>query len=131
MNGKPVNEKRVTQLEDKMVKTLDSIENIWLKGKPYLGGNEISISDIVAICEIDQPSEYTIISVSIKMYFTQFFLFLGMAGFDPFVNRPNLSKWKKRVVSNLSPYYEEVNEMVEKNAAKYNEKHGLQLNSKI
>lgn len=131
MNGKPVNEKRVAKLEDKMIETLDSIENIWLKDKRYLGGNDISISDIVAICEIDQPSEYTIFPVSIKIYFTQFVLFLGMAGFDPFANRPNLSKWKKRVVSNLSPYYEEANEMVEENAAKYNEKHGLQLKSKI
>lgn len=59
-------------------------------------------------------------------------MFLGMAGFDPFAIRPNLLSWKKRVVSYLSPYYEEANVFVEKDAAKYNEKHNLQLlNSKI
>jgi len=57
MNGKPVNEQRVAQLEKKMITTLDLIENIWLKNKTFLSGNEISISDIIAICEIDQTSK--------------------------------------------------------------------------
>lgn len=56
INKKPVNEKLVARLEDKMIDTLDLIENIWLKNNQYLCGNEISISDIIAICEIDQPS---------------------------------------------------------------------------
>lgn len=51
-----MNEKLVARLEDKMIDTLDLIENIWLKNNQYLCGNEISISDIIAICEIDQPS---------------------------------------------------------------------------
>jgi len=58
MNGKPVNEQRVAQLEKKMIITLDLIENVWLKNKKFLCGNEISISDIVGICEIDQTSKY-------------------------------------------------------------------------
>lgn len=57
MNGKPVNEQRVAQLEKKMIITLDLIENVWLKNKTFLCGNEISISDIIAICEIDQTSK--------------------------------------------------------------------------
>lgn len=65
MNGKPVNAKRVAHLEKQMVNTLDLIENIWLKDKPYLCGNEISISDIIAICEIEQPSVYTIFVVTL------------------------------------------------------------------
>lgn len=58
MNGKPVNEQRVGQLEKKMITTLDLIENVWLKNKTFLSGNEISISDIIAICEIDQTSKW-------------------------------------------------------------------------
>lgn len=53
-----------------------------------------------------------------------------MAGFNPYVNRPNLSKWKTRTVSYLSPYYEEANEILEINVAKYNKKYG-KLNSHI
>lgn len=40
-----------------MANTLDLIENIWLKDKLFLSGNEISISDIIGISEIDQTSE--------------------------------------------------------------------------
>lgn len=57
MNSKPVNEQRVAQLEKKMNTTLDLIENIWLKDKQFLCGDEISISDIIGICEIEQPSK--------------------------------------------------------------------------
>lgn len=53
-----------------------------------------------------------------------------MAGYDSFANRPILSEWKTRVVESLSPYYEEANEFLEIQVAKYNEKHGG-TNSKI
>lgn len=58
MNRKPVNEQKVAQLEKKMINTLDIIENVWLKNKKFLCGNEISISDIFGICEIDHTSKY-------------------------------------------------------------------------
>lgn len=57
MSGKPPNEKRISQLYKDMANTLDLIENIWLKDKLFLSGNEISISDIIGISEIDQTSE--------------------------------------------------------------------------
>jgi glutathione S-transferase len=57
MNGKPVNEQRVSLLEKKMNASLDLLENIWLKDKQFLCGDEISVADIIGICEVDQPSE--------------------------------------------------------------------------
>lgn len=57
MKGQPAKEHRVAQLEKKMNVTLDLIENIWLKDKKFLCGDEISISDIIGVCELDQPSE--------------------------------------------------------------------------
>lgn len=57
MNRKPVNEQRVALLEKKLILTLDNVENIWLKDKQFLCGDEISVSDIIAICEIDHTSE--------------------------------------------------------------------------
>jgi len=53
-----------------------------------------------------------------------------MAGYDPYANRPNLSEWKMRTSSYLSPYYEEANERLEEHVVKYNKKYG-KLNSKI
>ena len=40
-----------------MHKTLDAIENIWLENgqKKYLCGEKISVADIVACCELEQP----------------------------------------------------------------------------
>lgn len=60
MKGIPANEKKVADLKEKMIITLDLIENVWLKNKKYLCGNQISISDIIGICEIDQTSELTL-----------------------------------------------------------------------
>lgn len=56
--------------------------------------------------------------------------FLGMAGFNPYANRPNLTSWKMRTVKYLSPYYEEANEILEMYVAKHNKKIG-KLNSHI
>lgn len=49
--------KKVAILEQRMIENLDKLENIWLKNKPYLCGDEISISDLVAACELEQPSK--------------------------------------------------------------------------
>lgn len=55
---KPANAKKVAILEQSMIENLDLLENIWLKDKPFLSGDEISISDIVAACDVEQPSIY-------------------------------------------------------------------------
>lgn len=57
MTGKLANTERIAILEKRMIENLDLIENIWLKDKPFLCGNEISISDLVGACEVEQPSE--------------------------------------------------------------------------
>ena len=40
-----------------MTKVLDQFETIWLKNgtKKYLVGEKISVADIVACCELEQP----------------------------------------------------------------------------
>lgn len=52
------------------------------------------------------------------------FWFQGMAGFNPYENRPNVTKWMERVQSHLSPFYDEANEILELHVAKYNKAHG-------
>lgn len=47
-----------------------------------------------------------------------------MAGFNPYENRPNVTKWMERVRSHLSPFYDEANEILELHVAKYNKAHG-------
>uniref|UniRef100_A0A2S2QYU0 glutathione transferase n=1 Tax=Sipha flava TaxID=143950 RepID=A0A2S2QYU0_9HEMI len=96
--GQPANEQRVELLENKMIENLNLLENIWLKDKPFLCGEEISISDLVGACELEQPK---------------------IAGFDPFVNRPNLIKWIARVKTIFSPFYEEAHKVIEQTAEEY------------
>lgn len=57
MNGKPVNEQRIAKQEKQINITLDLIENVWLKDKQFLCGDNISISDIIGICEIEHTSK--------------------------------------------------------------------------
>jgi hypothetical protein len=41
-----------------MKTTLGLIENVWLKDTPYLTGNEITIADLLGVCEIEQASKF-------------------------------------------------------------------------
>ena len=53
----PPNEKSVARFQKGMEQTLDKIENIWLENgaKKYLCGDKISVADIMACCELEQP----------------------------------------------------------------------------
>jgi glutathione S-transferase len=47
-----------------MKTTLGLIENVWLKDTPYLTGDQITIADLLGVCEIEQPSEFLVFSTS-------------------------------------------------------------------
>lgn len=57
ITGQEANVEKVEKLEKKMIENLNLLENIWLKDKPFLCGDEITISDLVAACEVEQPSK--------------------------------------------------------------------------
>ena len=55
---KPPKEDKVESQLKKMNKTLDDIEKKWLEGgknKYIAGGDQISVADLQAICELEQP----------------------------------------------------------------------------
>ncbi|XP_051956156.1 glutathione S-transferase theta-1-like [Xyrauchen texanus] len=68
-------EKMDTALED-LNASLNLVEQNFLQDKPFIGGDQISLADLVAIVEIMQP--------------------VG-AGLDVFEDRPKLRAWKDRV----------------------------------
>lgn len=53
------------------------------------------------------------------MIFMFVYFYLGIAGFDPLVDRPNVTKWVARVQSKFSPFYEEAHKIVEQTAEEY------------
>ena len=55
---KPILSDKIPEHYSRMTECLDQIENIWLKNKPFLTGNSLTIADIIGSSEIEQPSKY-------------------------------------------------------------------------
>jgi len=91
LTGKPVNEKWLKQHANKLEESLEHIETIFLKNRPFLNGNDISIADVLAVCEIEQPKA---------------------CGYDVNGNRTNLPKWLENVREKLQPHYDEVHKFI-------------------
>lgn len=64
MRGKPPKPEKVAELESRMNDCIDIIENVWLKDKPFLTGNTISVADIFCACELEQPRKLFDFSIS-------------------------------------------------------------------
>ncbi|XP_069703061.1 glutathione S-transferase theta-1-like isoform X2 [Periplaneta americana] len=97
ITGIPADPEKVKKIEKRMKNTLSLIENIWLKDKPYLTGDKISIADLLGACEVEQPR---------------------MAGYDARKDFPRIAAWLERVRNDLNPHYDEVHKAVGKIAAK-------------
>lgn len=55
MRGTPPKPQKVAELESHMSNCIDIIETVWLKDKPFLTGDTISVADIFCACELEQP----------------------------------------------------------------------------
>lgn len=85
MRQRPARIETVREYERDVVKSLDEIENVWLKNQPFIAGHEISVADIFAACEIEQTRKYICsysqiivhnsIIVEFKYYQKTFFFF--------------------------------------------------------
>ncbi|XP_011693991.1 PREDICTED: glutathione S-transferase theta-1-like isoform X5 [Wasmannia auropunctata] len=93
MGGKPPKPEKVAELESCMSDCIDIIENVWLKDKPFLTGDTISVADIFCACELEQPR---------------------MAGYDPKKGRPRMTAWIERVAAETSPHYQDAHKFVNK-----------------
>ncbi|KAL2092275.1 hypothetical protein ACEWY4_012073 [Coilia grayii] len=86
MTGQPTEQTRVQNALVDLNGTLDKLEDMFLKRQPFLCGDDISLADLLAICEIMQP--------------------LG-GGRDILQDRPKLLRWKSRVQSALKDSFDE------------------------
>jgi len=93
LKQKMPDEKTVALMKERMERTLSDIEKIWLANgdKAFLCGDEISVADILAACEMEQPS---------------------MAGYDVGEGRPILAAYMQRVRDQLNPHYDNVHDSV-------------------
>lgn len=60
MFQRPVEEKKVARFQKEMEKCLGEIETIWLDNgnKKFITGDDISIADLLACCELEQPGKH-------------------------------------------------------------------------
>lgn len=57
MFNRPVKEKKVARFQKEMEKCIGVIENVWLDNgkKNFITGDSISVADLLACCELEQP----------------------------------------------------------------------------
>lgn len=91
MSGKPINEKRATFYGDQLKIVLGQMENVLLKDKPFIAGKELTIADLLAVTELEQP---------------------GMAGYNVREGHPRISEYMERVRERLQPHYDDAHDVV-------------------
>ncbi|XP_071945455.1 glutathione S-transferase theta-1-like [Antedon mediterranea] len=87
MTGNPINKNKLENCLTGMNKTLTEIEDVFLKDRKYLCGNEITIADIMGVSEVLQVSG---------------------SGRDPAEGHPKLGAWIDRVQTQLNPEFDDV-----------------------
>jgi len=93
MNNAPVDTVKLANFQSQLETTLDKIERIFLLDQPYLCGGDISIGDLLGICELMQP-----LSV----------------GHEVFNGRPKLEAWAGRVKERLGGDFDEAHAQIYK-----------------
>ena len=89
--GREGNPERLAQLEALLGKSKKMLETYFLRDRRFICGDEISIADLQAVCEL-----------------TQFWV----AGADPSEGRPVIARWMDDVQTTLQPHFDEVHNMV-------------------
>ncbi|KAK1893352.1 Glutathione S-transferase theta-1 [Dissostichus eleginoides] len=74
--GSPVEEQHLMGALSQLQETLDQLESMFLRRQPFLCGDDITVADLLAVCELMQPEG---------------------GGRDVLQDRPLLQRWKSRV----------------------------------
>jgi len=99
-------EELVNQSIKRLENSLTEFESQWLKSHDFMIGSNLTIADLLAICQIDQPK---------------------IIGYNPFKNRKNLIRWYELVRESLGPHYiDAVQEFEAKIKAQDNQKVSIQ-----
>ena len=86
-----VEEAKIQENDGELHNSLDFIEKYFLQENSYIAGDDITLSDLLCICEIMQP-------VAIR--------------YDVTKGRPKLAAWMERVKSRLGVVFDEAHEVI-------------------
>jgi len=83
----PLEPEQKKKFQEEIVRTATHMADYFLKDQPFIGGQDISIADIQAICELSQ---------------------LEIIGEDvQFKSNPKVAAWYDRVKDTLQPHFDE------------------------
>ncbi|XP_044746206.1 glutathione S-transferase theta-1 [Coccinella septempunctata] len=100
LTGQEPDQKIITRYAKGIKKTMDSIENLWLRENKFICGNKVTVADLFAACEIEQPR---------------------ITGLNPVAGRPKLEEWLNTIRKEFDPFYSEAHQILNKLSSK-NEK---------
>ena len=63
MAGQPTEQARVERAVSELSVTLDKLQDMFLKRQPFLCGDDISLADLLAVCELMQVGGYDIVEL--------------------------------------------------------------------
>ncbi|XP_076010465.1 glutathione S-transferase theta-2 isoform X1 [Genypterus blacodes] len=89
--GSPVDEVRLNRALSQLDDTLDKLESMFLRRQAFLCGDDVSVADLLAVCELMQP--------------------VG-GGRDVLKLRPQLQHWKSRVQSAVGESFDRAHSVV-------------------
>ncbi|XP_052799758.1 glutathione S-transferase theta-1-like [Mya arenaria] len=87
--GRPINQEEVAKYKTALAKTVSQLGDNFLKDRAFLAGDEISIADLPALCELMQLDA------------------IGQQ--DLYLSNTNVKKWVVRVNGKMKPLLEECN----------------------
>lgn len=64
MTGEEPNPQKILKLEENMAQCLDNVQDLWLSQGKYIAGDNITVADIVAASEIEQPRKYLFVETN-------------------------------------------------------------------
>jgi len=88
MTNKPPNERELEKWHQRWEESIGDLENVWLARSSYLGGDHLTIADLLGICELMQP-----IAAGYELNKEKF---------------PRVYDWMQRVKKETQPYFDQV-----------------------
>ena len=95
----PLDQQKVDKGIEDLNRAVKHIDEYFLKDKPFIAGEEISVADVLAVCELTHLQ-----AVELETLYT---------------SNPKVDAWIKRVTDKLNPDFDEVNKPLVGFRAKY------------
>ena len=84
---RPIDEKKVARFKAELPKIIGHIDKYFLAGDDYIGGSDVSVADLLGVCELIQL--YPVYEEAL------------------YEDNPRVKAWMERVRQRLNPYFDE------------------------